>query len=107
MLGIILEAKDGIRQADVAKAMSVKPPLITVLVKHLQKVGLIQVAINQFDTRAKLLGVTVDGKKFIKSVEADLNSELGKLLTGLTESDLQTYHKVLTTIITNHDMLQK
>jgi DNA-binding MarR family transcriptional regulator len=87
--------------------MNVKPPLITVLVKHLNELGLVQVATNQFDTRAKLLGVTANGKKFIKAVETELNKGLIDLLSGLTEKDLITYHKVLTTIISNDDILRR
>jgi DNA-binding MarR family transcriptional regulator len=101
MLGITLEAKDGIRQADVAKKMNVKPPLITVLVRQLEERKLLQTAPNQFDARAKLLSVTSDGKKFIKTTELELHKVIDKLLIGLTEKDLITYHKVLNTIIAN------
>jgi DNA-binding MarR family transcriptional regulator len=107
MLGIILEAKDGVRQAEVAKKMNVKPPLITVLVRQLVKRGILQTVPNQFDARAKLLSVTVDGKKFIKTVESELHKKLDKLLTGLTEKDLMIYHKVLNTIIVNDTSNQK
>jgi DNA-binding MarR family transcriptional regulator len=101
MLGVIMEAKDGIRQADVAKLMNVKPPLITVMARQMETRGLIQTVQNQFDARAKLLSVTVLGKKSIKNIEVELHKELDMLLRGLTESDLITYHRVLTTIISN------
>jgi DNA-binding MarR family transcriptional regulator len=101
MLGVIVEARDGVRQSEVAKAISVKPPLVTVMVRDLSKLGLVKTVQNQFDARAKLLSVTPEGKKFIKNVETDLLKQLDSLLTGLTENDLITYHKVLTTIISN------
>jgi DNA-binding MarR family transcriptional regulator len=102
MLGIILEARDGVRQAEVARLMNVKAPLITVMVRQMEKRGLIQTVQNQFDARAKLLSVTVQGKKLIKTVETELHDELDSLLTGLSENDLITYHRVLTTIIINN-----
>jgi DNA-binding MarR family transcriptional regulator len=101
MLSIILEAKDGIRQADIAKKMNVKPPLITVLVRQMEKRGLLQIVANQFDARAKLLSVTSEGKKFTKSVEIELHKVVDKLLVGLTENYLITYQKVLNAIIVN------
>jgi MarR family transcriptional regulator for hemolysin len=106
MLGIIVEARDGIRQSEVAKAMSVKPPLITVMVRYLEGRGLIQTVPNQFDARAKLLSVTPEGKKLIKQTDLDLSRRLERLLTGLTESDLFAYHKVLSTIIANDKIVK-
>lgn len=101
MLGIILEARDGIRQTDVAKQLQVKPPLVTMMARELQNRGLITSVTNQFDARAKLLTTTPAGKKYIKNVEANLSKMLDNLLDGLTEKDMATYQKVLTTIISN------
>ena len=101
MLGVILEARDGIRQTDVAKLLQVKPPLVTMMARELQNRGLITSVTNQFDARAKLLTTTPAGKKYIKTVEANLSKMLDNLLDGLTEKDMATYQKVLTTIIAN------
>jgi DNA-binding MarR family transcriptional regulator len=101
MLGIILEARDGIRQAEVARMMNVKAPLITLMAREMQNRGFLQSVHNQFDARAKLLSVTPQGKKFIKSTDIELQKQLNYLLNGLTENDLITYQKVLTTIVTN------
>lgn len=101
MLGIIFEARDGIRQTDIANALQVKPPLITMMTRELQSRDLIKVVPNQFDARAKLLTTTPAGKKYVKGVETALSKMLEGLLEGLTESDMLTYQKVLTTIIAN------
>ncbi len=101
MLGIIMESRDGIRQTDVAKHLHVKPPLVTMMTRELQKRGLIISVTNQFDARAKLLTTTTAGKKQIKTIESNLSKMLDNLLKGLTEQDMLTYQKVLTTIITN------
>lgn len=103
MLGIIIEARDGVRQAEIARLLHVKAPLVTNMAKELESLGLIKSVQNQFDARAKLLAVTPEGKKFAKTVEATLNHTLKKLLNGVTEQELKTYHKVLTTIIANGD----
>lgn len=101
MLGVIFEARDGIRQTDVANALQVKPPLVTMMTRELQSRDLIKVVPNQFDARAKLLTTTPAGKKYVKGVETALSKMLEGLLEGLTESDMLTYQKVLTTIIAN------
>ncbi|GAC1499610.1 MAG: hypothetical protein NVS1B10_02520 [Candidatus Saccharimonadales bacterium] len=101
MLGIIAEARDGVRQVEVAHTMHVKPPFVTAIGHQLQGRGLITRVANQFDARAKLIALTPEGKKFMKTVEAALSSHLNVLLAGLTDAELTTYHKVLTTIIAN------
>ncbi len=101
MLGIIYESRDGIRQTDVASALQVKPPLVTMMTRELQNRDLIVAVTNQFDARAKLLTTTPVGKKYIKTVEANLSKMLDNLLDGLNEADMLTYQKVLTTIIAN------
>lgn len=105
MLGIIMEARDGVRQVEIANAMRVKAPLITAMSKQMQDRGIIQSVQNQFDARAKLLAITPSGRKYIKMIDIELNDALKKLLVGLNENDLITYHKVLTTIIANDEKL--
>jgi DNA-binding MarR family transcriptional regulator len=107
MLGIIIQARDGVRQAEIARKLHVKAPLVTIMARDLQKRGIITSVQNQFDARAKLLAVTPEGKKYIKTIDTALNKSLNKLLGGLTEKDLISYHKVLVTIITNDEALQK
>jgi DNA-binding MarR family transcriptional regulator len=101
MLGIICEAQDGIRQVEIARKLDVKPPLITAMVRELENRELIQSMQNQFDARAKLVALTPKGKKYIKLVEAGLQSTINKLLDGATENDIRAYHKVLKTIVSN------
>lgn len=107
MIGIIAEAKDGVRQVEIANTLHVKAPLITAMTKKMQERNIVHSVQNQFDARAKLLALTPSGRKFVKTVESELNSELANLLTGLTEDDLKAYHKVLTTIITNDNNSKK
>lgn len=101
MLGIIAEARNGVRQVEIAQALGVKAPLITTMARTLKKKGLILRAPNQFDSRANLLALSVTGKKFIHTVETKLYNHLEELLHGLSKDDLETYFKVLTTIIDN------
>lgn len=107
MLGAVIQCQDGIRQVEIARMLHVKAPLITAMSQQLETKGLIQSVRNQFDARAKLLAITPEGKKFAKSVDAALTLELQMLLKGLTDSELRTYNKVLTTIIANDEADKK
>lgn len=106
MVGIISDARDGIRPAEVARVMNVKAPLITLLTKELQNREIIQVSSNQLDARAKLLSVTPKGKKIIKAIDAELEVKLKPLLNGLSDSDITAYFKVLTAIVENGEHLR-
>ena len=101
MLGIIADARDGVRQVEIAEALRVKAPLITVMVRELEERKLIKVVPNQFDARAKLIALTQAGKKYMKTVETTLQTELSQLLDGVTEADMHTYKKVLSAIVAN------
>lgn len=104
VLGLIIEAHDGIRASEVAKRLHVKAPLITMITRELINRDFIKSFPHQIDGRAKLLAITPAGKRFVKSVEATLNQTLNRLLDGLTNDDMITYHKVLTTIIANSNI---
>lgn len=107
MLGLIIEARDGVRQVEIARDLHVKAPLVTAMTRQLEERGIVQSFQNQFDARAKLLAITPAGKKFVKMVEGELHKRLDLLLAGLTESDLLAYQKVLMTIIENDKSLKK
>ncbi|HVX23895.1 MAG TPA: MarR family transcriptional regulator [Candidatus Saccharimonadales bacterium] len=101
MLGIITQARDGVRQVDIANGLKVKAPLVTGMAQELSARGLIQSARNQFDGRAKLLALTPAGRKLVKAVEQELDGHLRQLLTGITDEEILTYHKVLQAIVSN------
>jgi DNA-binding MarR family transcriptional regulator len=107
MLGIIRQARDGVRQVEIADNLHVKAPLITVMSQDLQRRNLIHSVQNQFDARAKLLAITPSGKKFMRTVETDLNVVLEQLLYGLTREDMAIYNRVLETIIANDKTMPK
>lgn len=103
VLGMIFEAKDGMKAADLASDLRIKAPQITVITQELLDRGYIHSVPHQFDGRAKLLAITPLGKRFIKTIETKLTAALETLLKGLTAEDLNVYNKVLTTIIANEE----
>jgi DNA-binding MarR family transcriptional regulator len=101
LLGIVVTAQDGIRLKEVASKLGVKAPLVTMMAHGLIERELITRIPHPIDKRAKLLVMTQKGKRFVKAVENELSTELSYLLRGLTEDDLDTYKRVLDTIISN------
>lgn len=101
LLGVVIEARDGIRLNEVARVLGVKAPLVTMLANELIDRGIINRIPHHIDKRAKLLVITSKGKKFIAAVERDMEKELKYLLNGVTEDELAAYKKVLDTIVAN------
>ena len=101
LLGIVMQARDGIRLNEVARILGVKAPLVTMLANELIDRGIINRIPHHIDKRAKLLVMTAKGKKFVASVEREMDNELKYLLDGVTELELRAYKKVLDTIIKN------
>ncbi len=101
MLGVVAEARDGIRLAGVASALHVKAPLVTVMADELMKLHLINRIPHHQDNRAKLLVLTPKGRQFVKIVEADLTVMLSKLLGNISDAQMKAYREVLEAIIEN------
>lgn len=101
MLGVAANAEGGIRLNRTADILGVKAPLITAMANELIDRGLMDRVVHRRDKRAKLLAATEKGKQLLDDVQKDVSSVLRQLLAGLSDDDLETYKKVLTTIIAN------
>ncbi|HET6622733.1 MAG TPA: MarR family transcriptional regulator, partial [Candidatus Saccharimonadales bacterium] len=100
-LGAVLNAPDGIRLVKLADHLGVKAPLVTAIANRLMSRGLIKRIPHHTDRRAKLLVITPEGKRFVDSVEHDMENALQRLTLGLSVDDLTAYQRVLDTIIAN------
>ncbi len=107
ILGITMQAPEGVRLATVAKQMDVKAPLVTMIASDLIKKGLITRVPHHTDGRAKLLVVTPKGKKLAAQIEAELSMAIGNLMNGVSTTDIANFQKTLETIITNSDEVVK
>ena len=101
ILSVVTAAPEGVRPANVAKAMDVKAPLVTMLSNDLIEKGLINRVPHHTDKRAKLLVVTSKGRKLSNEIELKLNDEIAQLMQGLKSSEIQAFQKTLETIIRN------
>lgn len=84
-----------------AELLSYDPPMVTKLVKQLEKKGLLKREQDTIDERAKIITITSDGRKLINAAEPEVKKVMHVLLQGTSREELITYLKVLTTIVNN------
>jgi DNA-binding MarR family transcriptional regulator len=105
ILGATTQAPDGIRLTNVAELLGVKAPMVTTEATELINRGLIRRIPHHTDGRAKLLVATPKGNKLAKIVESELNTEITRLLEGLSMNEIASFQKTLQTIIDNSQKL--
>jgi DNA-binding MarR family transcriptional regulator len=106
IVGLVYEAKNGITLSEVANAMSVKKPLITLLVDKLVDGNIIRRVDNKSDSRSKLLLMEPKGKVLVKELEASLKLTLMPLFDGVSENKFLTYLDVLKSVISNEQKIK-
>lgn len=93
------EKRAGMRTTDLAHFMHVEVPLVTMMSRPLRKRGLITSAVRKPDKREKLLCITSQAKDIIDVVEKRLQKQLAGMAKDVSLQDLQTYFKVLQTMM--------
>lgn len=100
-LGLLYGEESGLRITMIGKQMGVSTPFVTTLVSVLEKKGLIDIALDKKDNRAKLIRLTPKGDKFVEEVESSLRKDVRYLVEGVSPRDLVGYLRVLKKIIDN------
>lgn len=101
VLSAAVRSDNGIRQSAVAKQLGVKPPMVTLLADELINLDLVRRIPHHTDGRVKLLIPTAKGSKAAVEIERKLDGEIRYLLGGLSHPEIQTFQKVLETIISH------
>jgi DNA-binding MarR family transcriptional regulator len=71
------------------------------MVDFLVKKDLMDRIPNTADGRSKLLIPTSSGQATVSTIETQLTNELSPLLTSVSDTDMESFKKVLQTIIDN------
>ena len=95
------EVHEGLRTTDLARFMHVEVPLVTMMSRPLRSRGLITSEVQMPDKREKLLQVTASAKKIVNAIEATLQTQLAHMIKDVSQRDIQSYFKVLNTIVAN------
>jgi MarR family transcriptional regulator for hemolysin len=106
LLFTISEEKEEVILKDMAEKLGKDKSAILRMIDLLEKKELLRRAVDQNDRRKNQLLVTKKGERLIaefRNVEFELNSEL---LEGLSDTDMQTFYKVLNHITVKADQLK-
>ncbi len=90
-----------IRLSGLSELLSYDPPMVTKLTKGLEKKRLLRREYDRTDERAKIIVLTPDAIKLLKKIDPMVKKKLAEVLRGITQEELKTYIKVLTTIVNN------
>lgn len=101
LLSIVSQAVDGVRSSVVADKIGVQPPMVTMLADELIQQGLLRRVSHHTDGRVRMLVVSAKGKKLVTELESKLGNEISRLTHGLSDQEIRTFQKILTTIISN------
>jgi DNA-binding MarR family transcriptional regulator len=101
IIGATAQAPDGIRLSNIATAMGVKPPMISVMVEELMHKQLIRQIPHHRDGRVKLLTLTERGKGLAATIEDELDTEIQRLLRGMSMAEVAIFEKALRIILSN------
>ena len=100
LLGQVHE-NGSVKLSDLAELLSYDPPMVTKLVKQLEKKGLTKREPDKRDERAKIIKNTKRGTSLLLEAEPEVKKAMNEILKGISREELSIYLKVLTTIVTN------
>lgn len=92
---------EGISQEKIAANLLIDRAAITRSVKRMEDNGLVKTERSVEDKRAKCLYLTQDGKKIYEYIDQENRKRLGKLFEGLESKEIDTFMKVLSTVVEN------
>jgi DNA-binding MarR family transcriptional regulator len=87
-----------IRMTDLAAHERVRTPTTTVAIRRLEKIGLVKRSRDPSDLRAVLVDITPRGRAVHAESLATRHAALAAMLNKLSESDLETLMKALTSL---------
>jgi DNA-binding MarR family transcriptional regulator len=91
----VLRGQGPIRMAELAAHEWVRAPTITVAIRRLEKLGLVQRSGDACDKRAVLVDITPRGLAVLRESLTSRRAALVAMLSELSESDRETLTKAL------------
>ncbi|HHV82944.1 MAG TPA: MarR family transcriptional regulator [Tepidanaerobacter syntrophicus] len=82
-----LYKNDGQSQAELARSLKMKAPTVTIMLKRMEKAGLVKRVQDEADQRIVRVYITEYGRKLCKSIYAEIQSIEEKMFSGLSEEE--------------------
>ncbi|HUO56010.1 MAG TPA: winged helix DNA-binding protein [Candidatus Paceibacterota bacterium] len=103
VLGFINHKKKPMGISEVAFELGIQSAFMTVIVAKLAKKSLITVTNDKIDHRKKYIVLTKEGAKVIRLMQRQFEEFFVPFTRGLTAKDIETYLKIITTVIKNFE----
>lgn len=100
LLGQVHENNE-VKLSELAGMLSYDPPMVTKLVKQLEKKKMVKRRQDKRDERAKIISNTTLGNTVLLEAEPEVKKAMHLILQGITKDELLIYVKVLTAIVKN------
>lgn len=99
---VLLQKENGMRHSQIATILQVEAPLVTALVKQLERKRYIRRAEDPHDSRAKRLYLTKRGTDILPQLEVAACANMQSILGNISDDDLRGYFVVLEAITLQH-----
>ena len=93
--------KEEVNQRDIEKALSLKNPTVTGLLKRLDEKGFILIVPSNRDKRCKIVYLTEKAYDIQRRMEADRKKIDKKLTSGMTKKEKEALQKMLGKVLYN------
>jgi DNA-binding MarR family transcriptional regulator len=94
-----LQGAGGMRHSHIATALQVEAPLVTALVKQLERKRLVRRSSDPQDSRAKRLFLTRKGAQMIPHLEDAVRGTVEEMFDGISDERLLAYFSVMEAIV--------
>lgn len=97
----ILAAHDGISQRDLAGALHLAPPTVTVMLQRMEKASTIERRPDEDDQRVTRVRLTAEGRKLEENLRAVLARYISQALDSMSEEDRRQLERLLVIMAEN------
>jgi DNA-binding MarR family transcriptional regulator len=86
---------NGLRPSELSGRLLVRPPSVTGVIDRLQRMGLVTRQTSDSDQRAKLVGLTANGRKLVERIREGHAKRVQRVLGALSATERRELHRLL------------
>jgi DNA-binding MarR family transcriptional regulator len=101
MILLLLAAHEALSQRRLAERLGVEQATISIMLRRMEKAGLVRRRTDQADARVTRVCATRKGRSLVAPIQRLWREQERNLLKGLTDEDKQTLEKLLTRVRAN------
>jgi len=107
ILGFLDHRKKPMIISEVATELGIQSSFMTTIIAKLAKRNFITIEDDKTDLRKKYIALAPEGNKVVRLMQNQFEEFFAPLARGVSKSDIETYLKVLKTIISNVEKNKK